>query len=66
MIKMIQTRAGPADQGSGMGQNDQFPPANLSDGYLIGQRTFAAPSASAAERRFRPFARTSEIEELGR
>jgi len=41
MVKMIQTRADPADQGSGMGQEDQFPPPRLSACYVIREKTFA-------------------------
>jgi len=42
MVKMIQTRADPADQGSGMGHEDQFPLRRLTARSVIRKRTVAA------------------------
>ena len=41
MVKMIQTHADPADQGSGMGHEEQFSPPALSARNVIKQETFA-------------------------
>jgi hypothetical protein len=41
MVKMIQTRADPADQGSGMGHEDAFPRTRLSAGYGFRKETIA-------------------------
>ena len=41
MVKTIQTRADPADQGSGMGHEDAFPPTTLNNRSRLGKPTFA-------------------------
>ena len=41
MVKMIQTRADPADQGSGVGHEERFPSPSLSGGCRLGKATFA-------------------------
>jgi hypothetical protein len=41
MVKMIQTRADPADQGSGMGHEERFPPTRLSAGCGFRKETIA-------------------------
>jgi hypothetical protein len=49
MVKMIQTRADPADQGSEMGHHERFPPPSLRDRYAFREGTFAGTRANGRD-----------------
>jgi hypothetical protein len=56
MVKMIQTRADPADQGSGRGHEDQFPLRRLSARYWSSEETLAGVHESDDVGRGVPYA----------